>query len=224
MKSPVRSLHTLKAPLGKIVLRSAALAAGGLLLGGTAWGQAFDTSGATVTCTTIVASASLKPPISASSTGSGVTKVKATLDGCIVTGATPSNPTIIKGTLKGTLNTTGSPGCGGLLGGATIAGDIIVKWKAASGQTLDFPTTTVSGGSITGGTFAPGTASVGGSGFQGVYGKFTISGQTIQPNSAFAGATPSATAATQSDVGVLNNLCNGTGIKKITLGLGNFVL
>ena len=212
MKSPVRSHLGL---LGS----AAALVAAGLLVGGPAWAQTFDTSGATITCNTFLkTAASIKPPVTAASTGTAVTKVSGKLYGCTVTGATPSNPTIVSGSIKGALNTSGSPGCAGLLAPSTITGNLVVKWKAASGQTLDFTSTTVSGGTITGGVFAPGGS------YQAAYGQFSLSGQTIQPNSAFAGGTPSATAATSEDVGVLAGQCVGTGVKKVTLAIGTIVL
>jgi hypothetical protein len=193
-----------------------------LLVGGlatTASAQVFTTSGATVSCNTIIGSASIKPPITSLSTGTAVIKVKAALGGCTVTGATPSGLTIVSGTLSGTLNTTGGAGCGGLLAPASITGNLVAKWKAGSGQKLDFSSTTLSGGSIVGATFAPGGA------LAGTYGQFTLSGQTIQASSAFAGATPSTVAVTAEDIGNLGIQCAvGKGIKTIHLSIGTVTL
>jgi len=96
----------------------------------------------------------------------------------------------------------------------------VVKWKTASGQTLDFPSTTTSGGTITGGVFTPG-----GSFGATAYGQFTLGGQSIVASSAFAGGTPSAVVATSQDVGNLGATCAGpVGIKTINLGIGTLTL
>ena len=197
-----------------------ALLVGGLLASpASSSAQLFNTAAATVTCNTIIGSASVKPPISSASSGTAIIKVKAALGGCTVTGATPSQPTIVSGSLSGTLNTSGGAGCAGLLAPATITGNMVAKWKAASGQKLDFSSTTASGGSITGSTFTPGGA------LAGSYGEFTLSGQALQPSSAFAGATPSTVALTAEDVVNLLGQCNGaTGIKTIHLSLGTVTL
>lgn len=173
----------------------------------------FNTQGASVTCDTIVATAKVIPPISASSTGTAQVLIKGTLGGCTVTGATPSNPTIVSGSISGKITTTGSGGCAGLLNPASISGNIVAKWKVASGQKLDFSSTTLSGGSLQGGVFGgPNSVS---------YGQFTLSGQSIAPSSAFAGGSPSTTAVTSEDVNNLLNQCNGAGIALIHLGVGN---
>ncbi len=177
----------------------------------------FNTSAASVQCGSIIAAtASIAPPLTSTSTGTAVIKVKGTLGDCVSTGATPSEPTIVSGSFAGTLNTTGAAGCLGLLSPSTISGNLVVKWKVASGQKLDFASTTLSGGTITGGTFV-GPNSNG-------YGQFTLANQTIAASSAFAGGTPSTVAATSEDVGMLGAGCLGSppgpGIKTIHLGLG----
>jgi hypothetical protein len=183
-----------------------------LLLGGlatSASAQTFNTSAASVTCNTVIGSVSIKPPISTASTGNAVIKVKATLGGCTSTDAAPSQPTIVSGSLSGTLNTSGAGGCAGLASPSTITGNLVAKWKLASGQKLDVSSTTASGGSITGGVFtlggAFGTAS---------YGQFTLSGQTLVAPSAFAGGTPSAVITTGADVGNLLGLCSSSPPRK----------
>jgi len=182
----------------------------------------FDTSGATVTCQTLIGTASVKPAITSASTGSAVIKVKAILNGCVVTGATPSQPTIVSGAVSGTLTTSGAAGCAGLLSPATISGNLVAKWKVASGQKLDFSSTTVSGGTITGGVFTPGMP------FSGSYGQFTLAGQTLAPSSAFGGGTPSTVALTGEDVGFLAGACAaappGKGISTIHLSIGQTTL
>jgi hypothetical protein len=197
-----------------------------LFLGGlatSASAQVFNTSAASVTCNTVIGSASIKPPLTSASTGTAVIKVKATLGGCTSTGATPSEPTILSGTLSGTLNTSGAAGCGGLVGASTITGNLVAKWKVASGQKLDFNATTVSGGSITGGLFAPGGAFGTAS-----YGVFSLSGQTLVAPTAFAGGTPSAHISTGADSANLGAVCLGSpplkGIKTIVLGIGTLTL
>jgi hypothetical protein len=198
-----------------------ALLVGGLLTSpAISSAQTFDTSAASVQCNTIIGSAQLKPPVTPSSTGTAIVKVKATLGGCTVTGATPSGLTIVSGSLAGTLNTTGAGGCTGLLMPATISGNLVAKWKAGSGQKLDFSSTTASGGTITGGTFGPEP-------WGGAYGQFTLSGQTLQPNSAFAGGTPSTVAVTGEDIANLLAQCAplpAKGIKTIHLAIGGITL
>jgi hypothetical protein len=199
-----------------------ALLIGGLLINPTSSSaQTFNTQAASVHCNTIIGTASIKPPITTASTGTAIIKVKATLGGCASTGATPSEPTIVSGSIGGTLNTVGGAGCAGLLGAATITGNLVAKWKVASGQKLDFSSTTASNGTITGGIFGP--ESWGGS-----YGQFTLSGQTLAANSAFAGATPGTVAVTGEDIVSLTNLCTtsppGKGIKTIHLAIGGVTL
>jgi len=206
-------------PFSKVRLLGAALAAGGLVVASPGHATTiFDTSGASITCNTVFGSASLKPAITPASTGTATIKVKATLGGCVVTGATPSGLTILSGTLTGTVTTAGSGGCAGLAMPSTLTGNLVAKWKPASGQALDFKITTVSGGNIAAGSLTP-------PGF-GVYAKFTFSGLTMQPNSAFAAGTPGANAATSEDLGNLNDRCanNPAGIKTIHLGIGQITL
>jgi len=193
----------------------------GLATSASATTTLFNTSAASVQCGSIIAaSASIAPPLSSASTGTATIKVKGTLGDCVSTGATvggnPQEPTIVSGSFSGTLNTTGAPGCAGLLSPSTIAGNLVLKWKVASGQKLDFSSTTLSGGTITGGTF---TGPLGN-----LYGQFTLAGQTFGPKSAFIGGTPSTVAATSEDVGQLGAGCLGAppgpGIKTIHLALG----
>lgn len=182
----------------------------------------FDTSAASVTCTTVIGSAKISPPLTTTSTGSATIKVKAVLGGCTATGATPAGLTIVSGSVAGTLTTTGAGGCAGLISTSTVAGNLVAKWKVASGQKLDFASTTVSNGSIIGSLFAPGGP------LTGSYGEFTVSGMTLQPSSAFAGATPGMVAITGEDAGNLGAGCLGAppgkGVSKITLSLGQITL
>jgi hypothetical protein len=201
-----------------------ALLVGGLLASpASSSAQTYDTSAASITCNTLIGSAQIKPPISAASTGTALIKVKAILGGCTVTGASPASPplTIASGSISGTLTTTGASGCAGLLSPATISGNMVAKWKAGTGQKLDFSSTTASGGSITGGVFGPES-------WGGTYGQFTLSGQTLQANSAFAAGTPSTVAITGEDAISLGALCAtapaGKGIKTIHLGIGGLTL
>jgi len=189
----------------------------GLATSASATTTLFNTSAASVQCGSVIAAtATIAPPLSSASTGTAVIKVKGTLGDCVSTGATPSEPTIVSGSFAGTLNTVGAPGCAGLLAPSTITGNLVVKWKVASGQKLDHASTSLAGGTITGGTFT----GPGGN----LYGQFTLAGQTFNTNSAFAGGTPSTVAATSEDVGQLGAACLGAppgpGIKTIHLGLG----
>ena len=176
----------------------------------------YNTSAGSIECDSLVGgSASIKPAISNASTGTATFKVKGTLMGCAATGATPAGLSIVSGSVSGTLTAVGAPGCAGLIAPATITGNLVIKWKTASGQKLDFGSTTVSGGNITGGVFAPG-----GSFGTASYGQFTLNGGTIQANSAFAAGTPSVVAATTLGVGTLAAACGGSGIKTIALSFG----
>jgi hypothetical protein len=199
-----------------------ALLIGGLLINPmSSRAQTFATQAASVHCNTIIGSASIKPPITTASTGTAIIKVKATLGGCTSTGATPSEPTIVSGSISGTLNTVGGAGCAGLLSPATITGNMVAKWKVASGQKLDFSSTTAGGGTIAGSVFGPEP-------WGGSYGQFTLSGQALAANSAFAGGTPSIAAITAQDIGNLAGLCGssppGKGIKTINLAIGGVTL
>ncbi|HLK10901.1 MAG TPA: hypothetical protein VKW76_05935 [Candidatus Binatia bacterium] len=204
-------------------LGRAVVIGGGVLSGGFAWAGStvYTTSGATVVCNTVIGTASINPPITSASTGSATIKVKATLGGCSVTGASPASPalTVVSGSIGGTLTTSGAPGCAGLISPATISGNLVAKWKVASGQKLDFGSTTVSGGSIVGSLFVPGGS------LMGSYGEFTLSGSTLQPSSAFAGGTPGFVAVTSEDVVNLGTQCAGpVGIKTIHLSIGTLTL
>jgi hypothetical protein len=181
----------------------------------------FDTSGATITCNTVIGTATVNPPISTASTGSATIKVKAVLGGCVATGATPAGLTIVSGSVAGTLTTAGAAGCAGLLLPSTITGNLVAKWKVGPGQKLDFASTTVAGGTIVGGVFT-------GVPLTGSYGQFTVSGETMGANSAFAAGVPSIIAVTGEDVGNLAGLCAssppGKGIKTIHLSIGQLTL
>jgi hypothetical protein len=184
--------------------------------------QDFDTSAATIKCDSITkGSVKLDPPLTTASNGSATTKVKGTLTGCTVTGATPAGLQIVSGKISGTLTTSGAAsGCAGLVGTISVTGSLTVKWKAASGQKLDFKSTTVSGGTVNAGLY---------SGPSGVlYGSFQLTGQTLEPESAFAGGTPSADITTQQSAGDLGAVCAaappGKGVKTIPLGIGTITL
>ena len=183
----------------------------------------YDTSAASITCTSITkATVKLTPPLTTLSTGNAAVKVKVSLTGCTATGALPALPAlqILSGKISGTINTAGAGGCGGLLLPSVITGNLVAKWKAASGQALDFKSTTVSNGMVTGGLFIGPTGAA--------YGVFNLSGQTILPGSAFAGGVPSASITTAEDAAYIAAQCAaappGKGMGKINLGIGGVTL
>ena len=208
------------------------LGAAGVLLAGTfgfansatAAAPAYNTSAASVTCNSLVAvTATLKPPLTTASTGTGAIALKGTLLGCTSTGATLNNvasePTIVSGSVSGTVTTAGAGGCAGLATPSTLTGNLKASWKVASGQKLDFSSTTLTGGTISAGPYVgPGGV---------LYGQFSLTGQTFGPKSAFIGGTPITTAVTSEDITTLLGLCGaappGPGVKTIHLGVGNLV-
>ena len=189
-----------------------------LLVAPAAKAQTYDTSAATVTCDTFIGTVKIKPPLGAIPAATTL-KVKGTLSGCFASGATPASPSlsVLSGKVSGTLsNPSGS--CLALAGSNPFSGNLVVKWKVASGQKLDASSTTLTPGTINGGVLVPGGAFGGAA-----YVQFAFGG-TLQSGSAFTGATPSGVFATAEDVGNLLGQCNGAGVKLIHIGIGTSTL
>jgi len=184
----------------------------------------YSTSGASVTCNTVIGTGVVKPALGSGLPNAPTTlKLKALLTGCVVSGADPAL-VVTSGTLSAVF-TAAAPGlsCGALGSGASVSGNFVIKWKAGKGQKLDFPTTTVAptGGTLGGGLLVIGT---------GTYGNFTATGSLVGTSNAFAAGVPSFSGVTAEDIGNLFGQCNtppaGTskGLKLIHLGVGQVTM
>jgi hypothetical protein len=98
----------------------------------------YDTSGASITCNTMVGVAKIRPSLTFSPLGPSAIKLKATLTDCYISGTvTPASPPleVYSGKLSGTLTDQGL-GCLGFGGSGTVDGSVTVKWKT-NGKVLD---------------------------------------------------------------------------------------
>ena len=198
-------------PLGLVMLRPAAHAAGGV-----------DATHYTITCDTLSkGTAGFVPSLRLP--GGPMTetiKLKGTLSGC---SATPdgSNPAVqvISGSVSGLL-TGNTNSCTSLLGPTATTGTITIKWKTVPALLESATVITLTSGDVSGGTttpFSPDTAS---------YGLFTISGTT--QTGPFSG--PSGTGAAsftkaltvQGAVGLANTCASAHGLKSVNLGSTEF--
>jgi hypothetical protein len=180
----------------------------------------FNTSGASVTCSTVIGTTKISPPLNLTAAiPSTVFKIKAVLGGCVSTGATPSEPTIVSGKLSATLTLPPGANCLALANPSSATGNMVVKWKTASG-TLDFPTTTVAPGIVTG---TPGVIPP----LVGSYASISSGGAFVGSSNAFAFGTPSFLAVIGEDILNLTPLCGlpvGKGIKLVHLGPGQLTM
>jgi hypothetical protein len=182
----------------------------------------YDTSGATITCTTLIGTVSPKPLLSLTEQETVLT-LKGKLSGCTVTGAIPADPPlqVVSGTLKAKLPVVGDASCATLIAGFQVTGDFVFKWKTAKDQELDFPTTTFTpdaGGLVA--SLVPLGATT--------YGAFTSTG-TLATGSAFATGTPTLLLISAEDIYTMFGQCCtdpmicapvGTGVKKLHIGIG----
>lgn len=182
----------------------------------------YDTSTATIACTTLSGTVQPKPVLSLTAQPTVLT-IKARLSGCTVTGAVPSDPPleVRSGSLSAKLAVTGDATCASLINGFQTLSSFVVKWKTAPGQVLDFETSAfvpdTSG-------LVPGLVPLG----MTYYGSFTTMG-VLAANSAFAGTTPGLLVVSAEDIyTMLAQCCTdaascspvGEGIKKLHFGLG----
>jgi hypothetical protein len=181
-----------------------------------------DVTNETVVCNTINKGViKVKPPLVNGGTAVPALSVAGKLGGCSTSAAgvtIPDFKSSIKGTLTGTSND-----CGGLLDGSGITGTITAKWSGTPKIAPTTSTITVSGGDVTNGVFS---ASWGGA-----YGQFQLGsppGSALAVSGAFTGgdggASSTAIAVTQEDLAVILGQCAGSGVKALTIGLGQIQL
>lgn len=184
--------------------------------------QTYDTSGATITCTTLLGTVSPKPLLSLTEQETVLT-IKGKLSGCTVTGAIPADPPlqIVSGTLKAKLPVVGDASCATLIAGFQVNGSFDFKWKTAKGQELDFASTTFTpdAGGLVAGLVPLGSTT---------YGVFTATG-TLGTGSAFGAAVPTIVLISAEDIYTMFGQCCtdpmicapvGTGVKKLHIGIG----
>jgi hypothetical protein len=182
----------------------------------------YDTSGATITCTTLLGTVSPKPLLSLTEQATVLT-LKGKLSGCTVTGAIPADPPlqVVSGTLTAKLPVVGDASCATLISGFQVTGDFVFKWKTAKGQELDFSSTTFTpdAGGLVAGLVPLGSTT---------YGAFTATG-TLATESAFAAGTPTLVLISAEDIYTMFGQCCtdpmvcapvGTGVKKLHIGIG----
>lgn len=183
----------------------------------------YDTTAATITCTTLVGSIVPKPLLTLTPQQTSLT-IKGKLSGCTVSGALPADPPlqVVSGRLTAKLPVIGPASCITLVGGFQVTQPFVIKWKAAKGQALDLRSS----------TFAPdenglvaGLVDLGLS----TYGVFTTAG-ALAPESAFAGTSAALVLVSAEDImNMLGQCCTdpdfcplplGTGIEKLHFGIG----
>jgi hypothetical protein len=184
----------------------------------------YNTSAATISCNTLIGTISSKPVLTMEAQPNTVLTIKGTLGGCTVSGALPADPPlyVLSGKMKAKVTVTTDASCISLVSGFQVAESFAFTWKTATGQKLDFPSTTFtvdSSGLIA--SLAPFGS--------GTYGVFTATG-TLSSDSAFTGATtPGFVFMSGEDVfNMLGQCCTdpvsctpvGKGIKKLHFGIG----
>jgi hypothetical protein len=184
----------------------------------------YDTSGATITCNTLVGTVAPKPFLTLTAEPNTVITIKGTLGGCTVSGAVPADPPlrVLSGKLTAKLTVITDASCATLVsGGFQVTGDLVLKWKTATGQKLDFSSS----------VFTPDAAGLV-AGLVDVeastYGAFTATG-TLASGSAFAGGTPGFFVLSAEDIFNMAGQCCtdamscspvGKGIRKLHFGIG----
>jgi hypothetical protein len=183
-----------------------------------------NVANSTVVCNSVTGKANFVPPITFSTSGTGLTNLITKIDGC----STPTAGISLAGgamTVKGTLSSANA-NCTNLLGPSAVTTTIplLLTWKVPPATAKPTPlTSSVSFTQVIGGTFAPGgtwgTAS---------YGDFKVTtGASVV--GAFTGgdggASTSFEATTGTDVVPLAAACTSTvGLKTVTLGIGHINL
>lgn len=184
----------------------------------------YNTSAATISCNTLIGTISAKPLLTMEALPNTVLTIKGTLGGCSVSGALPADPPlyVLSGKMKAKVTVAGDASCISLVSGFQVSEGFVFTWKTATGQKLDYPSTTFtvdSNGLVAGlAPFGPGT-----------YGVFTATG-TLSSDSAFGGAMPPGFVFMSGEdvFNMLGQCCTdpvsctpvGKGIKKLHFGIG----
>jgi hypothetical protein len=198
-----------------------------LLAPATARAVDYDTSGATISCTTLIGTVGLKPTLTLTPQPDTELTLKGTLGGCTVSGAIPADPPlqVVSGKLTAKLTVPTASSCATLISGFQALGNFVFKWKTASGQNLDFPASTFTpdAGGLVAGLVPVGVTT---------YGGFSAAG-TLAAGSAFAGATPAFLVVSGEDIyNMFGQCCTdatmctpvGKGIKKLHISIGQIVM
>lgn len=222
-----------------VVLVASGTALGVLAMSGPASAKTapYNNSTDTVKCASFFGTAKISPPLSVAGGSATVLTVKGTLNGCVdgnkalnPKGGSPGN--LFTAKVKGTLNGQ-SNGIATLLGCATNAGALTIKWSAYAGTAkLAAPTTTVNINQTFGSSFLPG-APFGADNVETTgYGVFELgkiaTDQGCTPGSVTGGflggdngASTSAIAVTSQDAfAILFGQANTSSKTTLTLGLG----
>ena len=198
--------------------RVPAALAGALVLASTSGWAAppkIDVSNDSITCNAVVATMTLKPPISGGGTAtSEAVKVKGSLNGCFVSG--PNSAIVLSGTFAGTLSTTTNDCNAFLL--SPLTGTLTFKWKADPTTPLLHASSTLT---ITTSSFAVFSGEPWGA----EYAEFSLGSSSV--TGAFtggdAGATSSNSLITSQDANAFGIGCGSpAGLKKLNIGLGTF--
>ena len=194
--------------------RVPAALAGALVLASTSGWAAppkIDVSNDSITSNTVVATMTLKPPISG-----GGTATSETLNGCFVSG--PNSAIVLSGTFAGTLSTTTNDCNEFLL--SPLTGTLTFKWKADPTTPLLHTSSTLT---ITTSSFTVFSGDPWGA----EYAEFILGSSSV--TGAFtggdAGATSSNSLITSQDADAFGIGCGSpAGLKKLNIGLGTFTL
>lgn len=183
----------------------------------------YDTSAATITCNTLIGTVAAKPPLTLTAQPDTVLTLKGTLGGCTVSGAAPAAPPlqVLSGRLTAKLAVANDASCATLVAGFQATGNVVIKWRTATGQKLDFSSSTFTPDAN---GFSAGLVDVG----AGTYGTFTATG-TLGSGGAFAGGTPGLFVVSAEDIfNMFGQCCTdamscspaGKGIRLLHFGIG----
>lgn len=186
----------------------------------------YNTTGASITCTSFLGTVSPKPLLTLVAQPMQLT-IKGKVSGCTVTGAIPADPPlqILEGTMKAKLPVIGDASCATLISGFQVTGAFVFKWKTAKDQELDFPSTsfTPDAGGLVAGLVPIGMTT---------YGVFSATG-ALGSESAFAAGAPALAIVSGEDIyNMFGQCCTdptvcapvGSGVKKLHIAIGQFTL
>jgi hypothetical protein len=179
------------------------------------WAQKIDVSNDSITCNTMVGTASIQPPLLTGGTATkAVMAVTGSVAGCTVTGL--HSVSILSGKLSGKVTATSNE-CVSLF--HPLTGTITINWTADKTTPILQTSSTMNITNVSFGTFsAPWGTS---------YGQFSLgtSGVTGAFTGGDNGATSSNVALTSQDIGEILAECGSpTGIKTLNTGLGQITL
>ena len=179
------------------------------------WAQKIDVSNASITCNTVIGTASVEPPLAIGGTAtSTVMRVKGSVAGCTVTGANPVS--ILSGKVSGQVFGTSNE-CITVF--QPLTGTLTIRWKADKTTPIIPTSSTMSITNVNFGGF--------GVPWGAVYGQFSLgtSGVTGAFTGGDNGTTSSNISITNQDIGEIVAGCNSPkGLKKIYTGLGQITL